>query len=446
MLANSCQNGYNKLWYFGYLFCAYRYVQGRALFAAGHRPVSTPDERGMLVMKSTIAAIDFGTSKIVTLLAEISGGQRCDIIGAFSQAYDGFMDGEWNNPAALNDAIKTAVMSAEQQAKRKIREINVGVPGEFTRVYAVETSVDVQGADPVVTARHVERIFQQADKQLSPVRGIVIHRSPAWFMVDGGKKVLEPVGLKGHELKALVSFVVADNFFLDDVLARMRDLNLTVSGFFSSSTGEAMLYLPQEERDRTAILIDVGYLCTDVMAVEGDAVIFQKTLPVGGGHITVDVASGLQINMEQAEQIKREYVYGISTITQSYTATAVENTKSQTFTQDQVAEVLEPRVDEIADMIKECIDESGIKLGNWSNVYLTGGGLCLNRGGKDYLSARLSRPVRDTAKRTVKLASPVYASAMGLLDLIADTIEASTTPAGGLGGGVKEFFKSLLGG
>jgi cell division protein FtsA len=273
--------------------------------------------------------------------------------------------------------------------------------------------------DPSVTARHVEMIFDKADKQLSPVRGIVIHRSPAWFMVDGGKKVLEPVGMKGSELKALVSFVVADTFFLDDVLARMRDLNITVSGFFSSSTGEAMLYLPQEERDRTAILIDVGYLCTDVMAVEGDAVIFQKTLPVGGGHITVDIASGLQINMEQAEQIKREYVYGISTITPSYSAAGPEAAKSQTFSREDVADVLEPRVDEIADMINQCIEDSGIKLGNWSNIYLTGGGLAMNRGGKDYLSARLNRPVRDTVKRTVKLSSPVYASAMGLLDLIA---------------------------
>jgi hypothetical protein len=133
----------------------------------------------------------------------------------------------------------------------------------------------------------------------------------------------------------------------------MRDLNLTVSGFFSSSTGEAMLSLPQEERDRTAILIDVGYLCTDVMAVEGDAVIFQKTLPVGGGHIAADVSEGLGIPLEAAEQIKRDYVYGISTISQSYTVSGGDGVKSETFTQDQVAAVLEPRVDEIADMIRE---------------------------------------------------------------------------------------------
>ena len=396
-------------------------------------------------MKSTIAAIDFGTCKIVTLVAETTGSQRNDIVGAGIAPYDGFLDGEWNNPMELNDAIQKSITEAENQSRRKIREINVGVPGEFTRVYAVEASVTIQGADPHVSPKHVEKIFAEADKQLSPVRGVVVHRSPAWFMVDGGKKTLEPVGMKGNELKALVSFVVADTFFLDDVMARLRDMNITVSGFFSSSTGEAMLYLLEEDRDRTAILIDIGYTCTDVMAVEGDAIIFQKTLPVGGGHITADVAEGLGIDMELAEKIKREYVYGISTISQSYTVSG-DGVKSETFTQDQVSAVLEPRVDEIADMIRECLDESGIKLGNWSTIYLTGGGLSLNRGGRDYLSAKLERPVRDTVKRTIKLSSPIYASSMGLMDLIIDTIESRNAPASGVAGGIKEFFRSLLGG
>ena len=98
-------------------------------------------------------------------------------------------------------------------------------------------------------------------------------------------------------------------------MARLRDMNITVSGFFSSSTGEAMLYLLEEDRDRTALLIDIGYLCTDVMAVEGDAVIFQKThTGRRRSYLCGHVAEGLSIPLASAEQIKRDYVYGISTI------------------------------------------------------------------------------------------------------------------------------------
>jgi len=397
-------------------------------------------------MKSTIAAIDFGTSKIVTLVAETSGSQRCDIIGAGMSMYDGFLEGEWNNAVLVNEAIQKSISEAEAQSRRKIHEINVGVPGEFTRVYAVEASVTIQGADPRVTPKHVEKIFSNADKQLAPVRGVVIHRSPAWFRLDGGKKTMEPVGQKGTELRALVAFVVADTFFLDDVLARFRDLNVTVSGFFSSSTGEAMLYLSDEERDNITVLIDIGYLCTDIMVVEGDAVIFQKTLPVGGGHIAVDVAEGLSIPLSSAEQIKREYVYGVSAITQAYSVTSGDGVKTETFSQDDVSAVLEPRVDELADLIKECITDSGVKLENRSVIYLTGGGLSLNRGGKDYLASRLDMTVRDTGKRTIKLSSPIYASVVGLMDLIIDTVESRNIPSSGVTGSIKEFLRNLWGG
>ena len=257
-------------------------------------------------MKNTVTAIDFGTSKIVALVAETSGRQRCDIIGAGFSAYSGFADGQWNEPNALNEAISNAVHEAETQSHTRVREVNVGVPGEFSRVYAIETKIDLQGADPHVTVRNIEDLFRRATEELGQVQGVIVHRSPAWFMVDEGKKTLEPMGMRGSSLRALVSFVVADQFFLDDVSERFRALNITVNSFFSTPVGQAMLFIPDEERDRTALLVDMGYLNTEVMAVEGDAVIFQKTLPVGGGHIAADVAEGLNISLESAEQIKRE--------------------------------------------------------------------------------------------------------------------------------------------
>ena len=175
--------------------------------------------------------MDFGTSKIVALVAETSGRQRCDIIGAGIATYDGFLEGQWNAPDQLNQAISDAVQKAEEQSHTRIREINVGVPGAFSTVYTVEAKVELQGADPRVTEKDINELFARATESLGEIRGSIIHRSPAWFIVDDGKKTLEPVGLKGTELKALVSFVVADTFSLDDVMARLRDMNITVSGF-----------------------------------------------------------------------------------------------------------------------------------------------------------------------------------------------------------------------
>ena len=99
-------------------------------------------------MKTTVTAIEFGTSKIVALVAETSGRQRCDIVGAGTVIYDGYMEGRWNAPDQLNEAIAGALKAAEDQSHTHIKEVYVGVPGDFSTVRTVEVKVDLQGADP----------------------------------------------------------------------------------------------------------------------------------------------------------------------------------------------------------------------------------------------------------------------------------------------------------
>ena len=391
-------------------------------------------------MKTTVAAIDFGTSKIVALVAETSGRQRCDIIGAGTAIYDGYLEGRWNAPDLLNDAISEALRAAEEQSHARIKEVYVGVPGDFSQVRTVEVKVELQGADPRVTEKNISDLFDKAMEELGDIRGSIIHRSPAWFIVDDGKKTLEPAGMRGFELRGMISFVIADQFFLEDVQERFRSLGVSVTGCLSTPVGQAMLFLPDDERDRSAVLVDVGYLTTEVMAVQGDAIVNLKNIPMGGGHIAADLAYGLEVNLNVAEQIKRAYVYGLSAGQSTFEGTDQAG-NSKTFTREQVEEVLEPRAEEICEAIKKAIDESGLKMGKWSPVYLTGGGLAINRGGREYLAAKLGRTVRELPRKAVKLSSPAYSSALGLLDLLIDTT-ASAHAAGGMGG----FFRSLFGG
>ncbi len=398
-------------------------------------------------MKSTVAAIDFGTSKIVTLVAETSGNQRCDIIGAGVSYYDGYTDNGWHDQDQLNAAIEQSIIEAREQARRPITAINVGVPGALSKVYAVEARVELKGTDPHVTAQDIKQLLKKAVEQLGVFTGVVVHRSPAWFCVDDGKKTLEPIGMKGSELKALVSFVVASKFFLDSVDEHLRAMGIDVSGFFSTATGEALLFLPESERDHTSVLIDVGYTSTDVIIAQGDAVTFLNTIPIGSGHIACDLADGLRIQLPAAEQVKRAYIYGASAPQgQVYSVSTSDNGVAQEFTQEQVSEILEPRVEELAEAVDECIKNSAITLGQWSTVYLTGGGLSMNRGGREFLSGKMDRTLREIPKRTMKLNSPIYSSSLGLMDLIIDTMEQQHAPSPGIMGGVKDFFRSLLGG
>lgn len=374
------------------------------------------------MMKKATAVLDFGTSKVLVLLAEESAYQKVTITSAGMAQYDGFMNGEWNAPSEVSDAIASAVEAAENKVGTHIKEVYVGVPGEFVRVYVIESSVALQGADPKVTSADVEKLQRQATEMLDRPTGVIIHRSPAWFKVDGGQKTLEPVDQKGSTLEGMIGFVLADQFFINDVTERLKELGIEVRGFFSTSVGEAMQMIPFEERDHTAILVDVGYLSTEVMAVEGDALIWQKVLPVGGAHITLDLTYGLEKPFDMCEKIKRAYTFNPPKNTQI--EVQGENGQMESFSGEQVSMIIDARVDEMLEMIDDAIKKSGIRLGNWSNVYFTGGGLMPMAGARVYAAGKLSRNVREAAAKTVKLKpAQIYASGSGLLELVYNTIE-----------------------
>lgn len=392
-------------------------------------------------MRSTVTVVDFGTSKIVALIAEVSGRQRCDIVGAGIATYDGYADARWNNPGDVNNALDSAIKTAEEQARTSARDIYCGVPGQFSKVYTVEVKLELQGADPRVTNKDIEALFDLADQEMRDIPGVPIHRSPAWFVVDDGKKTLEPINLHGNEFRAMISYVKADQFFIADVSERLRALGKVPYGFFSTPMGQAILYISDEERDRTALLIDSGYLDTEVMAVEGDTIIYHKVLPIGGGHMSADLAYGLEVPLDSAEQIKRSFIFGDQNAQSSFEVTGA-NGGTQVFERTKVEEILMPRVDELCEAIVDAVKASNVRLGNWSSVYLTGGSLAINRGGREYLSEKLGRPVRELPRKAVKLSSPIYSSALGLLDLIIDTRSSSAAPQSGIG----SFFRSLFGG
>lgn len=374
------------------------------------------------MMKKATAVLDFGTSKVLVLLAEESAYQKVTITSAGMAQYDGFMNGEWNAPSEVSDAIASAIEAAENKVGTRIKEVYVGVPGEFVRVYVIESSVALQGADPKVTSADVEKLQRQATEMLDRPTGVIIHRSPAWFKVDGGQKTLEPVDQKGSMLEGMIGFVLADQFFINDVTERLRDLNIEVRGFFSTSVGEAMQMIPFEERDHTAILVDVGYLSTEVMAVEGDALIWQKVLPVGGAHITLDLTYGLEKPFDMCEKIKRAYTFNAPKNTQI--EVQGESGQVESFEGEQVSMIIDARVDEILEMVDDAVKKSGIRLGNWSNMYFTGGGLMPMAGARVYAAGKLSRNVREAATKTVKLKpAQIYASGSGLLELVYNTIE-----------------------
>ena len=358
-------------------------------------------------MKRQIAAIEFGTSKIVTVIAQNSGLDRLNIVGSGTVPYDGYSEGDWNTPRQMVQRVRDSIAAAELEAGTKVREIYVGIPGEYIHVRVSEA--EVEAPEGVIDESVVDAVQDLAADKLQLAGGgcMVLHRSPAWYIVDGGKKTMAPGG-RGNRLRAQVAFIVAESMFIEDVSEMLRVLDIAILGFLSPSLGESLLLLPR-----------------------------------GGGHVAADLATELRISMRAAEQIKRNYVFNPDEFDRdSFSEVYDESGRRMTFPREMVQDIVERSVGELMEMIELTInnDAAGY-LGARSQVYLTGGGLALMRGAREYLSARIGRPVKVAAVKTAKLNSPVFASALGLADLIFDSIEQHEDGDAPVLSKVRNFFR-----
>jgi cell division protein FtsA len=308
-------------------------------------------------------------------------------------------------------------------------------------VRSCETEVELP--DGVVDEAAINAVQDAAADQLriGAEGGLVMHRTPSWFIVDDGKKTMMPGG-RGSRLRAKTTFIVADPQFIDDVSEMIGRQNITILGFLSCTLGESLLVLSLEDRDRVAVLIDVGYLNTELSVVEGDAIVYHAILPRGGGHITADLAMKLRIPMRAAEQIKRGYVFNPDEFdANSFSEVFDDSGRRMTFPREQVGQIVEESFSELADMIDMTLrNDVEPMLGKRSQVFLTGGGIALMRGAREALAAAIGKPVKISAAKSSKLNSPVYASALGLADLIFDSIEGQSEAEEKLGSRIKSIF------
>ena len=391
-------------------------------------------------MKSMAAAIEFGTSKIVTLVGEGNGDGPAQLLGFGVVPYDGYSEGHWNaSDEDVEQAILKSVREAELSSGKEIKEIYVGVPGDFIHLEQNEVTLDLDN-ERRVTAEDVDDVMNLALDYQPKEDGVIIHRSPAWFTVDD-RRTMEPAGLKGSQVRCMASFVVADPTFLEDMQARMEQQDIHINGYLSPALGEALLLVPPEERDKVAVLVDIGYLSTEVMFVEGDALVSHKVLPMGGGDLTADLAMELEITMDMAEELKRKYTFGIG---QDQLSVQDPDGQTVSFPRETVLAVIEPRVAELSDRVREAIEEQESRISSRSTFYITGGGLILMRGGRETISSVVERTFKAPTPPAVKLNSPAYSSAIGLLELVSESVSQMEVKPSESGSKIGNFFKAFF--
>ncbi len=366
-------------------------------------------------MKNNSVILDIGSSTIVALIGKHGANDTFQVLGKGEISYAGFQNADFLEPENLKFVIATAISNAEISAGEKITEIVIGVPGEFCACVPKNIEITFPKIKRVSDI-DVQNIFREGDSFENEAAYKVINKSAICYVVDETKRVIDPVGMKAKSLSGQVSYVLAQKYFLDLISSIFAELKIRISGFVCAPLAESLYLFEPEVRDRYAILVDVGYITTNVAIARGNALLFLNSFSLGGGFITADLAECLKIQFNEAERLKHKVLLGWQT-----TPSDVYNLEGDEFMQTYSAkatnEIVTDRIEMICEYILRCLDNCIYDLPEFLPIYVTGGGLNYTKGIKNVLSRKLKRQVILTQPSLPNMNRPDYSSEVGLLNL-----------------------------
>jgi cell division protein FtsA len=372
-------------------------------------------------MRNVLTALDVGTSKVCALVAEsLPEGGGATVLGFGVAPCTGLRKGVVVNIEATVEAIRAAVAEAEKTSGVRVGAAVVGEAGAHVRGLNSHGIVAVRGGE--VSARDVERVIDAARAVAIPLDRQVLHILPQQFAVDDQEGVRDPVGMAGVRLEARIHIVTAAQSYGQNLTKCCERANITPLEIVFEPLASADAALFPEERELGVALLDIGGGTTDIVVFHGGAAMHTAVLPLGGNHLTGDVAAGLRTPLNEAERLKLSYGVATNSVVgrdQTVQVPGVGGRQPRVIARRILGEIIEPRMEEIFAMAQREVMRSGVADSLASGLVLVGGSSLLE--GTQELAERIfSLPVRRGLPINLKgmpeeLMKPAYTTAAGLL-------------------------------
>jgi cell division protein FtsA len=365
--------------------------------------------------------LDVGTTKICAVIAEPTVGGGLDVIGVGAAASRGLRKGVVVNIEATVEAIKQAVAEAEQMAGVEVAGVYAGVAGGHIRGVNSRGVVAVSGRDREVSAADVGRAVEAARAINLPQDREIIHVLPQAYKVDEGEGIREPIGMSGVRLEVEVHIVTGAMASVQNVVRAVNRAGLAVHDIVLEPLASAEAVLYPDEKELGVILIDIGGGTTDVALFRDGAIWHTAILPLGGDHVTNDIAVGLRTPATDAEDLKRRYGCALTALVpaeETIDVPSVGGRKPRQLSRQILSEIIQPRVEEIVTLVAREIQRAGFADAATAGVVVTGG-TCIMEGVPELAEAVFDLPVRRGLPETVGgladvVKSPIYATGVGL--------------------------------
>jgi cell division protein FtsA len=371
-------------------------------------------------MSNVLSGVDVGTSKVCALIAERGPEGAPAVLGYGVVPCTGLRRGVVVNIEATVEALRAAITEAEKAAGARLNNAVVGVAGAHIRGLNSHGIVAVRGGE--VGPRDVERVIEAARAVAIPLDRQVLHILPQQFAVDDQDGVRDPVGMAGVRLEARIHIVTAAQSYGQNLYKCCERSGVTAGEFMFEPLASADAALFPEERELGVALIDIGGGTTDIIVFHNGAVMHTAVLPVGGNHITSDVAAGLRTPLTEAERLKVNYGVATNQVVgrdEMVQVPGVGGREPREIARRLLGEIIEPRMEEIFALALRELLRSGVADTLGSGVVLAGGTSLLE--GTQELAERIfNLPVRRGLPINLKgmpeeLMKPMYTTAAGLL-------------------------------
>lgn len=366
-----------------------------------------------------IVGLDIGTTKICAIVGNVTD-DGIDIVGIGTSPSRGMRKGVVINIESTVASIKKAVEEAELMAGCEIRSVYAGIAGGHIKGFNSQGVIAIKNRE--VTSDDVKRVIDAAKAIAIPMDREVIHILPQEFIIDDQDGIREPLGMSGVRLEAKVHIVTGAVASAQNIVKACNRAGLDVADIVLEQLASSESVLSADEKELGVALVDIGGGTTDIALFVDGAIKHTAVLSLGGNHLTNDIAVGLRTPMAEAEKIKQKYGCCLTSIVgkdETIEVPSVGGRKPRVLSRQLLAEILEPRVEEIFTLVNREIVKSGFEDLIASGVVITGGTTILE-GMPELAEQVFNLPVRRGLPQQIGgivdvVNSPVYATGVGLV-------------------------------
>ncbi|MBL8225112.1 MAG: cell division protein FtsA [Chromatiales bacterium] len=370
--------------------------------------------------KRIIVGLDIGTSKIVAMVGELHDDDQVEVIGFGSHPSRGLKKGVIVDIEATVNSIQRAVEEAELMAGCEIHQVYAGIAGSHVRSMNSHGIVAIR--DREVSQADVDRVIEAAKAVPIPADQKILHVLPQEFIIDGQEGIRKPVGMSGVRLESRVHIITGAASAAQNIVKCVQRCGLEVEDIVLEQLASGYAVLTDDERELGICLVDIGGGTTDIAVFHGGAIRHTHVIPVAGDQVTNDIAISMRTPTQNAEDIKIKYACALSQLAnldETIEVPSVGDRPPRRLARQTLAEVVEPRYEELFSLIREDLRRSGFEPQVAAGVVLTGGSAKME-GAVELAEEVFHMPVRLGVPQSVRglgdvVRNPIHSTGVGLL-------------------------------